>query len=819
MCTREHGWARLTAGLAVLMAGVLGAPAAMGAVLYVDDDAPPGGDGAGWTTAYRFLRDALAFAANPDHGITEIRIAGGTYRPDEDELNPTGTGDREAAFALVDGLALLGGYAGLAGPDPDARDLQRYETVFSGDLDGDDGPGGTNIAENSHTLVTGFNLLTAVSLDGLTFTGANADCEGVDFDPCYLGGGVYVDDVILAVTRCTFRQNAAEWGGGLYVYESEVEVGDCLFLENRAATAGGLRINQSFASLDRCVFVGNLASNGGGLAVRGTSTTVTITDSEFNDNDASGAGGAQVQHGSIVLSGCRFVGNTADLGAAMMTSLGAETTMVDCLFSHNEASLSVGAVSAGGPVSLTNCAFVRNRTSGMVGGIVTVFPATLVNCMFSQCQGDRGAAMFVGDDSSLVNCTVSDSNGSGIMALGGATAELSNCILWGNSEGALVEDPDVPGAVFDVRWSDVQGGWPGPGNIDADPLFVQPGTDDLRLSFGSPCVDAGNNSAVPPGITTDLAGGPRIQGGVVDMGAYEGEFEPGPPAAEDTDLDGGDFVVLVPGGGDFDPMVSPCVIVSNHSGPDDASFTVSQLSVDSYPPAGGYDTLALILASETTLADGEFTAILFVPFDEEDLEGVDPLHVNLTHYDPAVGNWSLAVAGNTVPSPGFDGPIGNRIMVDGGGGWGPTDELGDYGVYWDPVARQGCAWANVDHAADFGLGIALCPADCRQTPDGQVSVIDLLAMLAAWGAGAGGGPCDVDVSGVVDASDFEALVTAWGACPQRSAVAAPAPVAGLAGMDTTRWRTSEAVNGESVVAIEDLLTLLSRWGAGEACSP
>jgi len=102
-----------------------------------------------------------------------------------------------------------------------------------------------------------------------------------------------------------------------------------------------------------------------------------------------------------------------------------------------------------------------------------------------------------------------------------------------------------------VTYSDVQGGYPGTGNIDADPMFHDTdgpddtlGTEDdnLRLLPDSPCIDAGDNTAVPADtadldgdgdtsepIPFDLDGNRRIVDGdrdgisTVDMGAYESQ--------------------------------------------------------------------------------------------------------------------------------------------------------------------------------------------------------------------------------------------------------------------------------------------------------
>jgi hypothetical protein len=89
-----------------------------------------------------------------------------------------------------------------------------------------------------------------------------------------------------------------------------------------------------------------------------------------------------------------------------------------------------------------------------------------------------------------------------------------------------------------VTYSDVWGGYPGAGNMNADPEFVDAAGGNCRLGVFSPCVDAGNNAAVPPGVTTDLDGNPRFvdeprvpdSGAgtppIVDMGAYERQLEP-----------------------------------------------------------------------------------------------------------------------------------------------------------------------------------------------------------------------------------------------------------------------------------------------------
>ncbi len=138
-------------------------------VLYVDDSAPAGGNGASWPTAMKDLQDALELAECAGGLVTEVRAAQGTYKPDR------GTGGRDASFPLVGGVTVLGGYAGINAPDPNARDPELYVTTLTGDLAGNDQPGFVNYEENSRHVVFGQGVQGVCILDGLTITGGNAD--------------------------------------------------------------------------------------------------------------------------------------------------------------------------------------------------------------------------------------------------------------------------------------------------------------------------------------------------------------------------------------------------------------------------------------------------------------------------------------------------------------------------------------------------------------------------------------------------------------------------------------------------------------------
>lgn len=250
-----------------------------GKVIYVDRSATgPSPNGSTWHRAFRNIQDALAGAAAGD----EIRIADGTYRPDQgDGQTP---GDRTASFDIPDGVTLRGGYAGHGAANPDARNIATYPTILSGDLNDDDLWGILNRDDNSYHVVT---VRGSARLDGLTIAHGQADGPY----PHHSGGGILIQAGDPVIVNCTIRGNTAVFGGGIAALGGSPYVANCKLSGNRALLYGGALYNQdSITTLASCLMTGNSAEAhevGGGSAVcniGGSYTSVTLTNCTLSDN-------------------------------------------------------------------------------------------------------------------------------------------------------------------------------------------------------------------------------------------------------------------------------------------------------------------------------------------------------------------------------------------------------------------------------------------------------------------------------------------------------------------------------------------------------
>jgi len=187
----------------------------------------------------------------------------------------------------------------------------------------------------------------------------------------------------------------------------------------------------------------------------------------------------------------------------------------NCVFKNNH------AIKGGGvyaytitSASLSRCIFINN--CALNGGGVYLYgdgEIKSIGCTYMQNIADFGGGLFgrYSAAGSIINCTIIDNlahkDGGGITCEN-TTISCVNNILWGNSPQQIVENNNY---TLTVSYSDIEGGWPGEGNIDENPQFVAPYKGDFRLKSDSPCIDAGD-----PLFGVPLGGGSRI-----DMGAYE----------------------------------------------------------------------------------------------------------------------------------------------------------------------------------------------------------------------------------------------------------------------------------------------------------
>ncbi len=303
-------------------------------IIHVDDDAPLNGDGLSWNTPYKYLQDALADATT---GV-EIRVAGGVYTPDQDEGGLVTPGLRTESFHLISGVAVYGGYAGLANPqDPDERDIAAYETTLSGDLLGDDGPEFTGYGDNSFHVVVGNGLADTTVLDGLTVRGGNA--EGVRN-----GGGIRLDSSSPQITNCVIAESRARDGGGIWCIDHcDVVVRGTTIAGNHADRQGGgvvVEITSDPEFVD-CVIERNTAvERGAGLFFYEHCTPV-IRTSRISRNTVStftGGGIYCYDNVSLTLQNCIVSSNTSELEGGGMYFSRSSPMVIGCTFWGNSAS-------------------------------------------------------------------------------------------------------------------------------------------------------------------------------------------------------------------------------------------------------------------------------------------------------------------------------------------------------------------------------------------------------------------------------------------------------------------------------------------------
>ncbi len=489
--------------------------------VFVDQAAAGSNDGTSWENAYTDLQDALSGV-----GPKDVWIAQGIYTP------AAPGGSRVATFRIENGYRLYGGFSGTE-TQLDQRDIEAYPTILSGDLNGDDHDQGNRTDNSLH--VTSFLFTDSTPLlDGLIIRSGNASAS----------------------------TGSASQGGGIRIVSSSPSFVDCIIEDHFGHLGAGVVVNSSTVSFDHCVFRNNEIKNGrgGGIFVSNGSS-LTVTTCVFDSNDLSGGAGVNdggaifiETGGSAVIDASIFKNNSAlstsrsiaATGGAI-TSLGTSLEITNCIFRNQSANVG-GALWVGPNTLIANCLFMRNEAVVGLGAIdVGGFGGAINN------RANTTAPLIL-TNSVLYSNTAND--GGGLVGGLNALVEISNSILWGNSDSdGMIRSSQVKGpGDWAASYSCIQNlltTIPGedppnpasfPGCIDDNPLFFDPdgadnvlgnADDDFRVTLASPAIDAGRNSDIPSGITDDLVGNPRRldeasvpnsgsgSSPLVDMGVYE----------------------------------------------------------------------------------------------------------------------------------------------------------------------------------------------------------------------------------------------------------------------------------------------------------
>ena len=424
----------LTIAAVVLAAGTVPA-VTHGKTICVDADAAGANNGTNWADAYKFLQDALT-DANSSEKPVEIRVAQGVHKPDRSAAEPNGTGDCEATFRLISGVTLKGGYAGFGQTDPNAHDINLYQTILSGDLLGDDNDVGgsgiwTGFSGDCYHVVTASGTDQSAMMESFVVTRGSAmslESEPYPFDPNKCGGGMFISIGSATIKNCTFTRNVACYGGGMYALLSNPVLLDCSFSDNvsyptKADSFGGGMVNdQTSGRLEGCRFERNTTRGSGGGMMNYNGSNPMVANCTFTANSADGTGGGMYNDGSNpTFVNCTFTENTAGFGGGAIVSGGSSPRITNCVISGNSGAHMGGGILlliCGGEPVISDC-IIRGNRAWQGGGIC-------------ESSGAGGASVHLRINRCVIAGNRAEGYGGGI-SCGSWTGIIEGSIITGNT--------------------------------------------------------------------------------------------------------------------------------------------------------------------------------------------------------------------------------------------------------------------------------------------------------------------------------------------------------------------------------------------------
>jgi len=231
-------------------------------------------------------------------------------------------------------------------------------------------------------------------------------------------------------------------------------------------------------------------SHSGG-AVYCESSNLVLKNSELSNNDASHGGGMQCTDSRVLISQCIFKNNTATSYGGALGLYNGHVMLLDNILINNSAGYGAAIYSYDGDHVIANSVVTKNIAENDVGGIyIREGNPILCNNTIVENQNERMSI-------------------SGLASYSDETTTVINCIIWNNAGNNIYISSQ---GTANVTFCNIPGGYPGTGNMNSDPQFIDPAGNNYQLNPGSPCIDSGD----PATIYNDLNGTRN------DMGAFGG---------------------------------------------------------------------------------------------------------------------------------------------------------------------------------------------------------------------------------------------------------------------------------------------------------
>ncbi|MCH7603977.1 MAG: hypothetical protein IIB54_14540 [Planctomycetes bacterium] len=757
-------------------------------IRFVDDDAAPGGDGQSWRTAYHDLQDALDEARLPDSDITEIRLAGGIYKPDR------GTGDKTMIFLPVNGVSIYGGFAGLSARPSHRRDLEAYRTIITGDLEGNDDPAdppfGDTFTDNSFQTLNAVDLDDVTILDGLVLSSNSS-------------GPVNSFGIIRSELK--WRNCRFEAPGGIFCFEAAPSFEDCVFSNDRSTT---LFLRRSEVTLDRCIFRNNgrLGLSSGGAIRADENSTLAARDCKFIENGgldvtfSIGHGGAIFceETSSASFTDCEFISNVGGNGGGAIFMAASPLTIENCRFFNNRAKAGGGGaiyINEGGPLvasnsqfkgntvddkfgfrvpysgggaiggsdvnfELTGCRFQENSTLiGNGGGVMLYGSQSGTNASIVECEfvGNKSMVMTFGEGGGLwifhTDTTIRDSifrdnfaelKGGGIRIISRRNSvsrktDMSGCLIQGNQTlfagGGLSVGTaaDGPLTVSHCQFIDNEAGRNG-GGFSSEESFNASLRFEASIFRGNTSGQDGGAISISRSNTLTLINCLLNDNASVNRGGAMHSDRFGQVNALNCTISGNNALT----GGGF------AMNGGNESFPTQTLFQ-NCIFWNNSDASGSTEEAQLVALTDFVVMDVNHCTIqgLTGSLGGVGNIGDDPLFVDADGADnvPATedDDLHLSVGSTSIDSGDNDAVILADIT---------TDLNGNERIFNDTVDRG---------AYEFNQ--TSCPADIAPPGgDGRVNILDLLFVLRGWDRGNGQRPFDV--------SDLLFILANWGDCPE-----------------------------------------------------